>query len=688
MTSNNNKNKSENNNIPYWKNQKPPIKGQEFTDPLFPPNNKSLLGLNSNNKPIDPESYNENKHLSRCKIEFKRPREIFNDKKYHLFSEVIEINDIVQGFLNDCYFLASVTNLCKFPELILNLFNTKNINEDGYYEIIFYIDGIKQIVIVDDYIPILEFTNQPIFAQPHDNKIWAMILEKAWAKINGGYVNINYGWVSDAFEFLTGFGSLEYDLLDKNKEDLVESKIEIIKNIQIADKNNSFITCSSYDDDNIEEFGLVSNHAYTLVDINQIETSSGKIVYLFRIKNPHSKGEWTGDWSDTSTLWDEKTKNQVKYNDKEDGIFFMNDTDFFKYFECIDICNILYDAKSITYSIENEENLRNGIVFNILIEKEGILNVLAFREHWRVHRETKKKILPTHISIVKFDPNQKNKLKIFSDYNGIYESYKTCSITTHVKKGHYLIYVYRDYEHAEFTPDKKLKVKIICTSEFRHAQMSFDKRDKGFPLLQNIILQAEFIENHYDPDSFEDFKLISTQIRGNGIGHAIFYISNPGYFLNIEASTEKIKNYIMLSPYLSNQQKFTNSISSGKYLVILGLKTGRPGIYYFNPIKNSYYTSKKIKENYLNNDIDLNIYLDIKNDIKNKNLKESKIQTIVKTKTEFYFDAGNGEVIYSSFSDLVSQYGDIINLLDDVFFKYDDSDLKWGILKGEYATYI
>ena len=127
--------------------------------------------------------------------------------------------------------------------------------------------------------------------------------------------------VNDAFEFLTGFGSLGYDLLDKNKEDLVESKIEIIKNIKIADKNNSFIICSSYDDDNIEEFGLVSNHAYTLVDFNQIETSNGKIVYLFRIKNPHSKGEWTGDWSDTSSLWDEKTKNQVKYNDKEDGIF-------------------------------------------------------------------------------------------------------------------------------------------------------------------------------------------------------------------------------------------------------------------------------------------------------------------------------------------------------------------------------
>ena len=92
----------------------------------------------------------------------------------------------------------------------------------------------------------------------------------------------------------------------------------------------------------------------------------------------------------------------------------------------------------------------------------------------------------------------------------------------------------------------------------------------------------------------------------------------------------------MLSPYLSNQQKFTNSISSGKYLVILGLKTGRPGIYYFNPIKYSYYTSKIIKENYLNNDIDLSIYLDIKNDIKNKNYeKKVKFKPLSKQKLNF-----------------------------------------------------
>ena len=73
------------------------------------------------------------------------------------------------------------------------------------------------------------------------------------------------------------------------------------------------------------------------------------------MKNPWSKGEWNGDWSDKSSLWDDKVKSQVSYSDKEDGIFFMNDTDFFKYFTHVEICYVLYDATSVTYTLEGEE---------------------------------------------------------------------------------------------------------------------------------------------------------------------------------------------------------------------------------------------------------------------------------------------------------------------------------------------
>ena len=674
----------------YWKNQSLPNSGELFTDPLFPPNINSLLGLDSKGKPIDPKAYNDlSNEIDTNEITFARASEIFKNQKYELFSNIIEINDVIQGQISDCYFLSSIANLCKFPELILNLFKTKTINEEGYYEIIFYIDGIKQIVIIDDYLPVFRQTNRPCFAQPHDNKIWVMLLEKAWAKINGGYTNIIKGLPQEAFEFLTGMGSLSYDTKNKDQDDINEYKIEIIKAVQIADKNKCFISCSTNSDENIKNVGLVKDHAYTLVDFNEIKTKEGQNVYLFRLRNPWSKGEWCGDWSDKSDLWTEEIKNQVKYNNKEDGFFFMSDNDFFKYFSHVEICNILYDAKSITYTIEGEENLKNGIVFNIITKSEGILCVSVLRKNWRANRELRYQILPTHISVVKYDPDQKNKLKIFSDYNGTCESFRTCAMNMPVTKGNYLIYVYRDLDNADFTPDAKLKINIICSAEFTHAQMDYDERKKGFPLLQNIILQAEFAENNYDPDKGEDFNVISNQIRGNGIGHVIFYISNPGYFLEYHGSLTNVKNFIMLTPYITKKQNtFCRIVSSGKYLVLLGLMNGRYGTYNFNCYNKAFMTNKKLKENYESNDIDLSLYTDIKNDIRNSKLKESIKQTIVKTKTEFYSDASDGIVIYQSLSEIESKYGDYIGLLDGINYVKDDVNLKWCVIKGEYATYI
>ena len=122
--------------LPYFKNQTLPEKGKQFTDPLFPPDKSSLHGLDSNGKPIDEEAYKQNKSsINLNEITFKRCSEIFKDKKYLLFKDKIEMADIKQGGLGDCYFLASIANLANYPSLIFRMFLTKTINEEGYFEI-------------------------------------------------------------------------------------------------------------------------------------------------------------------------------------------------------------------------------------------------------------------------------------------------------------------------------------------------------------------------------------------------------------------------------------------------------------------------------------------------------------------------------------------------------------------------
>ena len=413
---------------------------------------------------------------------------------YKLFSERIEMADVIQGNLGDCYFLSSVANLCKFPGLIKSLFKTKEMNRDGYYEIFFRIDGKKQIVIIDDYFPVYKKNKWPCFAQPHGKELWVMLLEKAWAKVNGGYVNIIGGMSSQALECLTGFGSLVYNTNKMKPEELNNCKSEIIKNIKIADQSHCLISCATGEEANIknlEKVGLIQTHEYTILKIAQIPINQGKSEYLFKLRNSWGQKEWNGDWSDKSNLWTEILKNQLDFKDKEDGIFFMNSEDFFKYFKFITISYILHGSTVIKYTIEGEENLKNGCVFNVQIENEGVLSVSALRKNWRTNRELRGKGFPTHISIVKYNPNETDRFKTFSNYNGTYTSYETCTLNIKANKGNYLIYVYRYFDNETYANEQSMDIKIICSANFNHAQMSYDDSKKGFPLLQNIILQAE-----------------------------------------------------------------------------------------------------------------------------------------------------------------------------------------------------
>lgn len=75
--------------------------------------------------------------------------------------------------------------MAKNPTNILERFNTKLANRAGIYLISFFMNGIVTPVVVDDYVPVRR--GKPCFAKTRDGELWLLLLEKAWAKINGSY---------------------------------------------------------------------------------------------------------------------------------------------------------------------------------------------------------------------------------------------------------------------------------------------------------------------------------------------------------------------------------------------------------------------------------------------------------------------------------------------------------------------
>ena len=56
-----------------------------------------------------------------------------------------------------------------------------------------WVRGLPTVITVDDYIPF--YNGAPLFdRQSPTGAFWAVIMEKVWAKVNGNYEYINYGW--------------------------------------------------------------------------------------------------------------------------------------------------------------------------------------------------------------------------------------------------------------------------------------------------------------------------------------------------------------------------------------------------------------------------------------------------------------------------------------------------------------
>ena len=73
-------------------------------------------------------------------------------RAYCLFARV-EASDVTQGYLGNCYFLASLSALAENPHRIKNIFHTKSLTQSGAYAIKMFVNGEPTDVVIDDHFP-------------------------------------------------------------------------------------------------------------------------------------------------------------------------------------------------------------------------------------------------------------------------------------------------------------------------------------------------------------------------------------------------------------------------------------------------------------------------------------------------------------------------------------------------------
>lgn len=86
-------------------------------------------------------------------------------------------------------------------------------------------DGEWLLVTVDHYFPYNQAKGWAAYCKPLSGAIWAMVLEKAWAKIFGSYKKICGGFNRTTLRILTGASPNKYRTKDPYFDKLMEEVI-------------------------------------------------------------------------------------------------------------------------------------------------------------------------------------------------------------------------------------------------------------------------------------------------------------------------------------------------------------------------------------------------------------------------------------------------------------------------------
>lgn len=303
------------------------IQRVRYIDDMFPPDRRSIgEGILS---PSDLQ-----------RVVWLRPSKIVQNPSFEVAG--ISRFDFGQGMVGNCWFLASIGALT-FQNFILQQVVPLDQKFDeeycGLFHFRFWRFGRWVDVVIDDKLPTID--GRQIFVHSKDpTEFWPALLEKAYAKVCGSYSDMNAGTPAEALVDFTGGVHICIELQDPPK-DLWELMCR-------AGQSKSLMGCGTPQGETSENTvlpnGLVQGHAYAVTGVKQM-MSQGRRTNLVRLWNPWGTGEWKGDWSDRSPLWQTVSPEdrEMCLSVADEGEFWMTLQDFCKFYSDLDICCLCPD---------------------------------------------------------------------------------------------------------------------------------------------------------------------------------------------------------------------------------------------------------------------------------------------------------------------------------------------------------
>ena len=301
-------------------------------------------------------------------IEWKRPHELCDDPKMYVGGG--KCLDVCQGSLGDCWFLAALATVSLHEDLLRRVCPDQTFDKDngytGKFRFKFWQYGAWKEVTIDDRLP-TQYGRLIYTQSASNNEFWSALTEKAYAKLNGNYENLEGGHATEAMVDLTG-GTVEYiEKVDEMDDDELYSLIKTAISEQGALLTSAIQAKSRADMEAQRTDGLVMGHAYSITNCAKFRMSdgSGGHFYLIRLRNPWGACEWNGAFSDSDPRWGEAgADGDFNKDNDEDGEFWMPFADYARIFTKIELCRLNITDFSAEGRWYQDDNMRQSGEWN------------------------------------------------------------------------------------------------------------------------------------------------------------------------------------------------------------------------------------------------------------------------------------------------------------------------------------
>ncbi len=145
--------------------------------------------------------------------------------------------------------------------------------------------------MIDDRLPCYQDTRELVYAKAHQNQLLVPLVEKALAKLRGGYSYLHGDESTVAFRTLTGFPCYEIIFPQPETEKDSETKKGMEKEIEdiwtkLRRANYyKYLMCAiTPKNDDLVNYNLPDNHAYSVLKVTH--DKNDKKTRLIQLRNP------------------------------------------------------------------------------------------------------------------------------------------------------------------------------------------------------------------------------------------------------------------------------------------------------------------------------------------------------------------------------------------------------------------